>query len=320
MKLNRQPDPRRASLVNSAPAATPRAPSGSSSTASRPVACRPGKSMGDPYIWGMVAFLERLPQLDAAQYRALVAQSEGHQHGGGEPDMHDHSSQHSGHDAPAESPHHPVADEPDTTVQRNVHQHADGSQHRCGRWSADSSSTPGRGRSGRSCGDHAPRRKRRRSEFPRRLRRAVLHGAVVVAGDAIEGAAHAARLQFLENFSPAAAVPAPTPISRNWPIFSSRVMRSIRLSMNACLSSSAGDSAAMAACMKNPASRPNTGKSFHQRQLGFHRRGTGENRGGHRASRDGAWPGPAWGRSSIMAISSGLPGRAGAANVEPTTY
>ena len=88
-----------------------------------------GKSMSDPYIWGMVAFLERLPQLDAAQYRALVAQSEGHQHGGGEPDMHDHSSQHSGHDAPAESPHHPVADEPDTTVQRNVHQHADGSQH-----------------------------------------------------------------------------------------------------------------------------------------------------------------------------------------------
>ncbi|EIK52651.1 cytochrome c family protein [Stutzerimonas stutzeri TS44] len=84
-----------------------------------------GKSMGDPYIWGMVAFLQRLPQLDATQYRELVAQSEGHQHGGGESDMHDHSSQHSSHDAPAESAH----DEPATTVQRNVHQHADGSQH-----------------------------------------------------------------------------------------------------------------------------------------------------------------------------------------------
>lgn len=88
-----------------------------------------GKSMGDPYIWGMVAFLERLPQLDAAQYRALVAQSEGHQHGGGEADMHDHSGQHSSHDAPTEGTHHPPADAPDTTVQRNVHRHADGSQH-----------------------------------------------------------------------------------------------------------------------------------------------------------------------------------------------
>ncbi|MCQ4266705.1 cytochrome c [Pseudomonas stutzeri] len=88
-----------------------------------------GKSMSDPYIWGMVAFLERLPQLDVAQYRALVAQSEGHQHGGGEADMHDHSGQHSSHDAPTEGTHHPPADAPDTTVQRNVHRHADGSQH-----------------------------------------------------------------------------------------------------------------------------------------------------------------------------------------------
>lgn len=53
-----------------------------------------GKSMADPYIWGMVAFLQQLPELDAQQYRALVAVSGGHQHGGGETDMHNHENQH----------------------------------------------------------------------------------------------------------------------------------------------------------------------------------------------------------------------------------
>ena len=43
-----------------------------------------GKSMDDRFIWGLVAFVERLPRLDAAQYRALVASSEGHSHGGRE--------------------------------------------------------------------------------------------------------------------------------------------------------------------------------------------------------------------------------------------
>lgn len=43
-----------------------------------------GKSMDDRYIWGLVALVQRLPQLDAAQYRALVTGSEGHSHGGGE--------------------------------------------------------------------------------------------------------------------------------------------------------------------------------------------------------------------------------------------
>jgi mono/diheme cytochrome c family protein len=43
-----------------------------------------GKSMEDKYIWGMVAFLEKLPQLSPEQYRELVATSGGHQHGGGE--------------------------------------------------------------------------------------------------------------------------------------------------------------------------------------------------------------------------------------------
>jgi mono/diheme cytochrome c family protein len=49
-----------------------------------------GKSMGDEYIWGMVAFLQQLPKLDAAHYRALVASSGGHSHGGGESGEHPH--------------------------------------------------------------------------------------------------------------------------------------------------------------------------------------------------------------------------------------
>lgn len=53
-----------------------------------------GKSMDDPYIWGIVAFIQQLPQLDAEQYRALVAASGGHQHGGGESTMHNHEGQH----------------------------------------------------------------------------------------------------------------------------------------------------------------------------------------------------------------------------------
>ncbi len=59
-----------------------------------------GKSMGDEYIWGIVAFLQQLPKLDAARYRALVASSGGHSHGGGESDEHHH------HDEGAEDHHH----------------------------------------------------------------------------------------------------------------------------------------------------------------------------------------------------------------------
>jgi len=55
-----------------------------------------GKSMADPYIWGMVAFLQQLPALDAEQYKALTASSDGHQHGGGETKMHNHEGQHDG--------------------------------------------------------------------------------------------------------------------------------------------------------------------------------------------------------------------------------
>jgi mono/diheme cytochrome c family protein len=52
-----------------------------------------GKSMDDPYIWGIIAFLDQLPQMNAEQYAMLVASSGGHQHGGGESQPHDHAAQ-----------------------------------------------------------------------------------------------------------------------------------------------------------------------------------------------------------------------------------
>jgi len=76
-----------------------------------------GRSMEDDYIWGMVAFLQKLPALDAAEYRALVASSSGHSHGGGESAMHPHAEG-------------SVPDHHDDEMQRDakpfVQQHADG--------------------------------------------------------------------------------------------------------------------------------------------------------------------------------------------------
>lgn len=57
-----------------------------------------GKSMGDQFIWGIVAFLEQMPRMNAEQYRALVATSGGHQHGGGESKVHNHEGQHIGNE------------------------------------------------------------------------------------------------------------------------------------------------------------------------------------------------------------------------------
>ena len=79
-----------------------------------------GKSMDDSYIWGMVAFLDQLPQMNAQQYQAMVASSGGHQHGGGESDMHNHEGQH-GQDE-ASSDHH---SKPDS----KTHVHRDGKEH-----------------------------------------------------------------------------------------------------------------------------------------------------------------------------------------------
>ncbi|GLO15915.1 hypothetical protein PPUJ20028_45010 [Pseudomonas putida] len=79
-----------------------------------------GKSMDDSYIWGMVAFLDQLPQMNAQQYQAMVASSGGHQHGGGESDMHNHEGQH-GQDE-ASSDHH-------SKPASKTHVHRDGKAH-----------------------------------------------------------------------------------------------------------------------------------------------------------------------------------------------
>lgn len=43
-----------------------------------------GASMDDAHLWNLVAFLRRMPAMDAAQYRDWVERSDGHSHGGGE--------------------------------------------------------------------------------------------------------------------------------------------------------------------------------------------------------------------------------------------
>lgn len=66
-----------------------------------------GKSMQDRYIWGMVAFLQKLPTMNDAQFDALVASSGGHSHGGGESGDHHHDEGMAGHhDETGDAPHH----------------------------------------------------------------------------------------------------------------------------------------------------------------------------------------------------------------------
>jgi mono/diheme cytochrome c family protein len=84
-----------------------------------------GLSMDDEYIWGMVAFLQQLPTLDAAQYQALVASSDGHSHGGGETGAHGEGDDH--HAMPGMQMPAAMAtdtDQPEAHGER--HRHADG--------------------------------------------------------------------------------------------------------------------------------------------------------------------------------------------------
>jgi mono/diheme cytochrome c family protein len=102
-----------------------------------------GRSMRDEYIWGLVAFLQQLPKLDAAQYKALVARSGGHSHGGGEAGGHHHGDGAEGHhddveandhDTAGKAHQHGEADEsPDhhhaeTAAEGTMHTHADGTR------------------------------------------------------------------------------------------------------------------------------------------------------------------------------------------------
>lgn len=86
-----------------------------------------GKSMADEYIWGMVALLQRLPQLSAEEYQALVASSDGHQHGGGESAMHDHTGSH--HPQPDHTEHAEHAAPAAPAANENSHVHPDGKVH-----------------------------------------------------------------------------------------------------------------------------------------------------------------------------------------------
>ena len=92
-----------------------------------------GRSMEDNYIWGMVAFMQQLPELGAEEYRAMVASSGGHSHGGGETpaagagtpdDHHDQPADAAAHPHPPGTPanHHDAPEKPAMIE----HRHADG--------------------------------------------------------------------------------------------------------------------------------------------------------------------------------------------------
>lgn len=81
-----------------------------------------GKSMEDQYIWGMVAFLRQLPDLDAGEYRAAVEASEGHSHGGGATPTGTVAADHA-HEGPDD---HGAGE---SRPRARAHTHADGRQH-----------------------------------------------------------------------------------------------------------------------------------------------------------------------------------------------
>ena len=101
-----------------------------------------GKSMDDAYLWGLVAFLQKLPELSPAQYQQLVASSAGHSHGGGENMPHvdtqagqeamdgmDHGEvEVAPHDHAGSAPHE-HAPAPPAKPEPTTHVHADGKPH-----------------------------------------------------------------------------------------------------------------------------------------------------------------------------------------------
>ncbi len=63
-----------------------------------------GGHMQDEYIWGLVAFLKRLPGLPSAAYQELVQESGGHAHDGMEADEHHAEDAAEAPEAPHEHP------------------------------------------------------------------------------------------------------------------------------------------------------------------------------------------------------------------------
>lgn len=96
-----------------------------------------GKSMSDQYLWGLVAFQQKLPALSAEEYRALVASSGGHSHGGGETDTGGHSDGSQVHSHDEATPHsHDEAEPhshddagPDSHDEAKPHSHDEASEH-----------------------------------------------------------------------------------------------------------------------------------------------------------------------------------------------
>ncbi len=81
-----------------------------------------GKSMEDEIIWGMVAFLRQLPNLDPEEYQAAIAASGGHSHGGGE-SVSSTDAKEPAHDGEPDD--HGAGKSPPPAA---VHTHADGKQ------------------------------------------------------------------------------------------------------------------------------------------------------------------------------------------------
>lgn len=110
-----------------------------------------GGSMDDGHLWDLVAFLGRLPSLDAQGYRALVARSDGHSHGGGEDvsghggmDGHAHSGEGEHAQAAAGDTHGPD-DKPDEAQGSDGHAHgpdAHGGAHAPGQGEAEAKAAP----------------------------------------------------------------------------------------------------------------------------------------------------------------------------------
>lgn len=90
-----------------------------------------GGRMDDAHVWDLVAFLGRLPSLDAQGYRELVARSDGHSHGGGE-NRPGHELEgghaHAAGEAPAHDavgPEHAQAATPQDAAGAQAHRHRD---------------------------------------------------------------------------------------------------------------------------------------------------------------------------------------------------
>ncbi len=83
-----------------------------------------GKSMDDRYVWGLVAFLNELPNMTTDRYRELVEASGGHQHGGSESKIESERSD-LGHEPSGESHTHDYEGNPsaDEHSEAPPHQH-----------------------------------------------------------------------------------------------------------------------------------------------------------------------------------------------------